>query len=110
MWLLQNEKNPEGHPMPESLLRLLKLGGSCFLRQVADSLDSLHDLGWHVANDGKVGMKISLRLDALFKISSRWDRWESDREKIEVRLAELREVGKEISKRMYYKIVKKLGK
>jgi hypothetical protein len=107
LWVQKYRGNTEEDFMPKALLEIFKNGDGTFYRKVGDALDGLSREGWHVAADGELHRPIPI--DARLFIAICWRQWEIKKEKVEVRLAEIRqELGSEISKSRYFTIVKKL--
>jgi hypothetical protein len=101
MWCLDHRGKPlPAHYARHPVVENLRDGNSAFFRKLADAMESLE-------KDG--GFVISKPGDARLEMAHNWDRWEYEGAKIEVRLAELRELGHNITKSRYYGIIEQDG-
>lgn len=86
-----------------AVLENFRDGDSAFFHAVARAMEELEREGAKVEN----GLIVSnLPVTDRAMIAYEWERWRRDRTKVEVRLAELKERGFNISKSRYHAIVK----
>jgi hypothetical protein len=102
MWLVYHRGKalPPHYAEHHPVLKNLRDGNSAFFRKLADAMESLEKDGSFVIL--KPG-------DARLEMARNMDRWDFEEAKIEVRLAELRALGHDITKSRYYAIMKQDG-
>ncbi len=96
-----------GRPAGDDIMCILKEANSDFLREMADALDRLKSQNPKI-EDGILSR--NTKLTPKMYVAMCWKHWENQNDKIDRRLALIRErFGKGISRRRYYEIVKVLG-
>jgi len=92
--------------MDEFVLQKLADGDSDFFKKLAIAMDNLSKSKAVVTENGLI---IPLQYTVKSAILDHWEAWEKSGEKIEVRLAKLKEQGYIISSQRYHTLVKQIG-